>query len=55
VLSSTRVERFSPIGEKLVREILNAPFDPTDSRNIVPRFSPEVRRANKVGAVSLEL
>jgi aryl-alcohol dehydrogenase-like predicted oxidoreductase len=41
---------FSPLGAGFLTGKIdeNTKFDPTDFRNIVPRFSPEARKANMV-------
>jgi aryl-alcohol dehydrogenase-like predicted oxidoreductase len=41
---------FSPLGAGFLTGKIdeNTKFDPTDFRNLVPRFSPEARRANMV-------
>jgi aryl-alcohol dehydrogenase-like predicted oxidoreductase len=41
---------FSPLGAGFLTDKIdeNTKFDPTDFRNIVPRFSPEARKANMV-------
>lgn len=41
---------FSPLGKGFLTGTINdkTSFDPTDFRNIVPRFSPEARKANQV-------
>jgi aryl-alcohol dehydrogenase-like predicted oxidoreductase len=40
---------FSPLGKGFLTGAIDAKtsFDPTDFRNIVPRFSPEARKANQ--------
>ncbi len=45
-----RVRAFSPLGAGFLTGKIdeNTKFDPTDFRNIVPRFSPEARKANTV-------
>jgi aryl-alcohol dehydrogenase-like predicted oxidoreductase len=41
---------FSPLGKGFLTGKIdeNTKFDPTDFRNVVPRFSPEARKANQV-------